>query len=340
MMSLSRNASLQSLHTFCTEVRAAAVGTFHSAQELQELLALPEFNDQPELILGGGSNVLFLRDFDGLVLLNRLGGITKIDEDSQHVLVKAGAGVGWHELVQYTVDQGWGGIENLSLIPGLCGAAPMQNIGAYGVELKDVFVELEALHKSSGTVKIIDREACQFGYRESIFKRKDSGQYVILSITLRLSKSPELKLAYGAIANTLTEMGIDKPTITDVSQAVIQIRRSKLPDPVKIGNAGSFFKNPELSAVEFNALLERNPDLPSYPQADGRIKVPAGWLIEQAGWKGRRIGAAGCHAQQALVLVNYGGAKGEDIWQLAQAILADVQEKFGVALQPEVNLIG
>jgi len=340
LLDIQRQVSLRPYHTFGTDARAAALGTADSAETLWTLWNHPEFRERPRMLLGGGSNVLFVRDYDGLVLLNRLGGLVEVDRDHAQVLVRAGAGVPWQQLVQYAVDRGWGGLENLSLIPGLCGAAPMQNIGAYGVELKNVFYELEALDLSSGATRRFDREACQFGYRESVFKRAAAGQYAILSLTVRLALRPELQLTYGAIRDTLAQMGVAEPGVREVSQAVIHIRQSKLPDPALLGNAGSFFKNPEVPAATAAALAERFPGMPQYPTADHAVKLAAGWLIEQCGWKGKRVGHTGAHAQQALVLVNYGGASGADIWQLALDIQDSVKQKFGVLLEPEVNRIG
>lgn len=340
MKAIQRQVSLKSFHTFGTEVRAEALAAFHSADELRQLLEVPEFRDKKKLFLGGGSNVLFLGDVSGLVLLNRIPGIAIEEEDSRVCVLRAGAGVVWQDMVSYAVTHGWGGIENLSLIPGCCGAAPMQNIGAYGVELKDVFEHLEALDLQTMEIRKMDRATCAFGYRDSIFKQSGAGRYVILSISLRLQKQPDLHLEYGAIKETLERQGIRQPGIRDVSEAVIAIRRSKLPDPAVLGNAGSFFKNPELSGEAFALLQQRYPDIPHYALENQQVKVPAGWLIEKLGWKGKRMGHAGCHEQQALVLVNHGGASGAEIWALASAIRDDIWDKAGVLLQPEVNLIG
>ncbi len=340
MVHLLRNVSLQDYHTFGTNARASGLAEFDSVETLLELLNLAEFQAGPRLLLGGGSNVLFTRDYNGLVLLNRITGIEVVEESPDQVMVRAGAGVVWHHLVQFAVERGWGGMENLSLIPGLTGAAPMQNIGAYGVELQHVFHELEAVEIASGRITRFNREECQFGYRESVFKWAAFGKYIITSVTVTLEKEPELNLEYGAIRETLALHGILQPTIRDVSEAVIAIRRSKLPDPAELGNAGSFFKNPELSPEAFAILSSAHPQVPHFPQHDDQVKVPAGWLIEQCGWKGKRVGRTGAHARQALVLVNYGGASGEEIWNHAQVIRESVQEKFGVLLQSEVNIIG
>ncbi|MBI1192266.1 MAG: UDP-N-acetylmuramate dehydrogenase [Bacteroidetes bacterium] len=337
---IQRQVSLRPYHTFGTDAFASALAVADQPETLWALWNHPEFRDRPRMLLGGGSNVLFVRDFDGLVLLNRLGGLAEVDSDGSHVLLRAGAGVLWHHMVHYAVERGWGGLENLSLIPGLCGAAPMQNIGAYGAELKDVFHELEALDLQSGEVLRFDRQACQFGYRESVFKRQAAGHYAILSLTVRLALRPTLNVTYGAIQDTLKQMGIVEPSVSDVSKAVINIRQSKLPDPAVLGNAGSFFKNPEVGAAQAAELADRFPGMPQYPGGEGMIKLAAGWLIEQCGWKGKRLGNTGAHAQQALVLVNYGGATGAEIWQLACDIREAVLQQFGVTLVPEVNRVG
>jgi len=338
-MDLQRNASLKPYNTFGIDARAAVLAPFGSAQELRDLLRLPGIEGLPRLILGGGSNVLFTRDHAGVVLLNGIGGISVAREDTATVEVKAGAGVLWHELVQHCVAQGWGGIENMSLIPGKVGAGPMQNIGAYGVELKDVFVELEALRLADGEVVRFDREACAFGYRESFFKREGRDRYVILNVTVRLRKDPTVNTTYGSIKAALEERGIVQPTIADVSEVVIAIRRSKLPDPSVVGNAGSFFKNPVVRASLAERIKQRTPDLVTFPAHEGHVKLAAGQLIEKAGWKGYREGAVGVHRDQALVLVNHGGATGAAIFDLSTRILASVHERFGVALEREVNII-
>jgi UDP-N-acetylmuramate dehydrogenase len=304
-MDLQRNASLKPYNTFGIDARAAVLAPFGSAQELRDLLRLPGIEGLPRLILGGGSNVLFTRD----------------------------------HAVQHCVAQGWGGIENMSLIPGKVGAGPMQNIGAYGVELKDVFVELEALRLADGEVVRFDREACAFGYRESFFKREGRDRYVILNVTVRLRKDPTVNTTYGSIKAALEERGIVQPTISDVSEVVIAIRRSKLPDPSVVGNAGSFFKNPVVRASLAERIKQRTPDLVTFPAHEGHVKLAAGQLIEKAGWKGYREGAVGVHRDQALVLVNHGGATGAAIFDLSTRILASVHERFGVALEREVNII-
>lgn len=332
------NVSLLPFNTFRIDVKARNYAVFQTIEELKEILR--DHPNEPRLILGGGSNILFTKDFDGLVLKNEFKGIEIVQEDDTHVWVKAAAGENWHEFVLYCVDHNWGGIENLSLIPGTVGASPMQNIGAYGVEIKDVFEELEALRISDLQLEKFDKETCHFGYRESIFKHSHKNGYVITSVTYRLSKKDhKLKTGYGAIQDELQQMGVKEPTIKDISTAVIAIRRSKLPDPKEIGNAGSFFKNPVVPISVLQEILKKYEQVPNYPAGEGSVKMAAGWLIEQAGWKGFREGDHGVHAKQALVLVNLGSAKGKDILELSSAIIADIQHKFNVTLEREVNLL-
>lgn len=338
---LQRNAELKAHNTFGIAAKAEALARFGSAHGLRQLLAAPELAGLPRLVLGGGSNLLFTRDFPGLVLLNEMPGIGVVREDDTHVWLKAGAGVVWHELVLHAVANGWGGIENLSLIPGKVGAAPMQNIGAYGVEIKDTFDSLEALRVSDGTVIVFDAVACRFGYRESFFKREGKDKFVILSVTFRLAKQHVLNTSYGNIQQELEREGIAHPTIKDVSAAVIAIRRSKLPDPAVVGNAGSFFKNPVVPMALMEKIRASYPDVVSYPAGEEHAKLAAGWLIEKAGWKGRRSDTAPCgvHDRQALVLVNYGGATGKAIYDLSEQVLRSVEERFGVELEREVNIL-
>lgn len=338
-MQILRNADLAPHTTFGVPAKAAALVTFQNAEELRACLQHPELKELPRLVIGGGSNLLFTRDWPGVVLLNAVPGIDVLEEDADSVLVRAGAGVMWHEFVLHCVTQGWGGLENLSLIPGRVGAAPMQNIGAYGVEIKDTFDHLLALRVADGEVVRFDRAACQFGYRESFFKRAGRDQYVILQVAFRLHKHPKLNTSYGNIRQELEKRGIAQPTLRDVSEAVIAIRSSKLPDPKVLGNAGSFFKNPVVPAAQAEQLRATVPDLVTYPAGDGLVKLAAGQLIEKAGWKGRRIGAAGMHKDQALVLVNHGGATGRELYDLSTAVLEDVKQRFGVELEREVNII-
>lgn len=330
--------SLKAYNTFGIDVKAKAFGVFSSVAELHELVQ--ENNGALDLLfLGGGSNVLFTKEVDALVLKNEILGKEIILETDELVEIKVGAGEVWHEFVRYTVGNGWGGLENMSLIPGSVGASPMQNIGAYGAEIKDVFVSLEAYHLQSGEIHVFSAEQCQFGYRESVFKRALKGQYVILSVTYRVRKHPVFNTGYGAIQAELDAMGVSELSVEVISQAVMNIRRSKLPNPVELGNAGSFFKNPVVSAGVVAQLKTTYPDMPSYPQADGSAKLAAGWLIEQSGLKGKRMGACGVHEKQALVLVNYGGATGEEVLALSQYVLDTVFGKFGVLLEREVNIL-
>ena len=338
-MNIQHNVSLQPYNTFGIDVTASKFVRFESVQELTEVLQHPEIKHEEKLVLGGGSNLLFTKNFEGVVLQNGIKGIEIVSEDTEVAYVKAGGGEVWHEFVSYTLEQNLGGIENLSLIPGTVGAAPLQNIGAYGVELKDVFQELEAVHIETGKAATFKAADCLFGYRESVFKNKLKGQYIVTSVTFRLQKKHTLNTSYGAITTTLQEMQVQQPTIQDVSAAVCHIRRTKLPDPAQIGNAGSFFKNPEIPLDQYQKLKDQYPGIPSYPVTETTVKVPAGWLIEQCGWKGKVIDNYGVHKNQALVLVNYGGASGNNIRQLALDIIQSVEDKFGIRLKPEVNII-
>lgn len=337
MSDFSQNVSLKAFNTFAIDANAARFKAYHSVEELKD--ALSELDKQPLLLLGGGSNVLLTKDFQGVVLKNELKGIKILEESDEHVFVEVQSGENWHEFVLHCIQQNWSGIENLSLIPGTVGAAPMQNIGAYGVEIKQVFHSLEALEITTGDIHSFDNEACQFGYRESVFKKSLKGKYVITSVIFRLNKTPKLNISYGAIKDTLIEMGVNNPSIRDVSNAVIHIRQSKLPDPKEIGNAGSFFKNPEVDKIDFEGLRAEFPSIPGYNLPENLVKIPAAWLIEQAGWKGRTFGNIGVHKKQPLVLVNYGGGNGEAIKALAFDIRESVNKKFGIELTPEVNII-
>lgn len=338
-MNILRQVSLKQYNTFGIDVTGEAFAPFSSKEELQELINHSEFRQKPKLVLGGGSNILFTRSFEGLVLKNNIPGINVVSENDETVHVRAGAGVNWHQLVLWSVDRGLGGIENLSLIPGNSGAAPIQNIGAYGAELKDTFYALTAVDIQTGVISHFDHKTCSFGYRDSIFKRSLKNKMVITEVELVLQKKPELRLSYGAISQELKNMGVDKPDVKAVSMAVCNIRRSKLPDPQQIGNAGSFFKNPEIPSDQFELLKKEFTDVVSYPGRDGNIKLAAGWLIEQCGWKGKVVGNTGAHKHQALVLVNYGNATGNEIRDLAFQIQNSVIEKFGVTIEPEVNIL-
>ncbi len=336
-MQVHQNYPLQKYNTFRIEAYAKYFSKFSSSEELQEML-----NEMPvveKLILGGGSNILFTKDFDGFVLKNEISGIDIVDEDDEYVFVRAGAGVSWHSLVTFCVNNNFGGIENLSLIPGNIGASPMQNIGAYGVEIKDVFFGLEAFHLEEKTIEKFNLGDCNFGYRDSVFKNKYKDQFAILNVTYRLKKNPEFNISYGAIEEELKKMKVEKLSIKAISDAVISIRTSKLPDPALIGNAGSFFKNPVIAKDKLDALKEdlKDVEFPYYKSGEN-YKIPAGWLIEQCGWKGFRKGDAGCYDKQALVLVNYGNATGKEINDLSEEIKISVKEKFDINLQKEVNI--
>ena len=336
-MSNLQNTSLKAYNTFGIDVAAEHLISIESTGELVKTLA--EINQKELLILGGGSNVLFMNDIKGTVLLNKLEGISVVDENEGHVWVKAGGGVNWHEFVLHCIHQNWAGIENLSLIPGSVGAAPMQNIGAYGVETKDVFHELEAIEISTGKIITFSNSDCQFGYRESVFKRALKGQYLISSVIFKLDKKPTFKTSYGAITNELENMKVTKLSIQAISNAVINIRRSKLPDPKVTGNAGSFFKNPVVPISLAENIKKEYPEAAAYPVDNNSMKLAAGWLIDKAGWKGKTYGNYGVHPKQALVLVNYGGATGQNIYDLSTEILADIKSKFGVELEREVNIV-
>ena len=342
---LEENVSLRPYNTFGLDAQARYFARFASADALRALLKLPQVQAADKLILGGGSNLLLTQDFDGVVLRNEIRGLEILREngDDQTALVRAGAGESWHGLVEYSLDQGLSGIENLSLIPGTVGAAPLQNIGAYGAELRDTFDHLEAVELASGAGRMFTAGECGFGYRESVFKHVLKGQFVVTAVVLRLHRHARPNVRYGAISETLAELGIEgEPTPQEVSRDVVHIRRSKLPDPAEIGNAGSFFKNPEISQAAFDHLKSQYPDLPGYP-VPGGVKVPAGWLIERAGWKGLRrgpgAGTHGVHDRQALVLVNHGGATGRELRALAEEIIATVRQQFAIELHPEVNIL-
>jgi len=362
-MKIQKNISIKPYNTFGINVYAELFAVFNSVDELSELLASNERTTNTEqrstLILGGGSNILFTKDFDGLVLKNEIKGIKEIKEDEHHIYVQVGAGENWHQFVLHCIHKGWAGIENLSLIPGNVGASPMQNIGAYGVEIKDVFYSLEAWHIHEKKMVNFTLNDCEFGYRDSVFKRKYKDQFVITDVTFRLNRNPEYHISYGAIGQELEKMGVKDLSLQAVSQAIINIRSSKLPDPAVIGNAGSFFKNPEISSSQFTVLSSQFPGIVGYDLPNGNVKLAAGWLIEQCGpekigtspekigtspekigtsWKGFRKGDAGCHEKQALVLVNYGNASGIEIYDLSEKILQSVKEKFGVVLEREVNI--
>lgn len=337
-MNIQENISLKPYNTFGLDARAKYFVTVKSIQALKEAVSLDNYPEK--FILGGGSNMLLTKNLDCLVVHLALKGIEVIDEDDDNVLVKAYAGENWHQFVLWCLNQNYGGIENLSLIPGNVGTAPIQNIGAYGVELKDVFESCDALNISTKKIETFSKDACQFGYRESVFKQEKKHSHIIISTTLKLSKRQhQLHTEYGAITNELEAMGITDPTIQDISKAVISIRESKLPNPKEIGNSGSFFKNPVISNSQFEKLKINFPDIPSYVVSTKEVKIPAGWLIEKAGFKGKTFNNYGVHKKQALVLVNYGDAKGSDILKLATLIQKTIDRIFGISIETEVNII-
>ncbi|WP_343586328.1 UDP-N-acetylmuramate dehydrogenase [Herbaspirillum sp.] len=332
---VQRDFSLRALNTFGIDARAQAYLAVDAADTLRAVRANVELAALPRLVLGGGSNLLLTRDFAGLVLHMRGRGIAVVGEDDEFTYVRAAAGENWHGFVQWTLAQGLGGLENLSLIPGSVGAAPIQNIGAYGVEVKDRFHALTAFDFSTGESIVLDGVACRFGYRDSVFKHELRDRAVVLDVTFALPKHWQANANYADVAQALADKQIAAPTARDIADAVIAIRTRKLPDPAQIGNAGSFFKNPIVSAQQRDALVAQHANLVSYRQDDGSYKLAAGWLIDQCGWKGKSLGAAGVYEKQALVLVNRGGASGADVARLARAIQDDVMLKFGVALEPE-----
>lgn len=330
--------SLFAFNTFGMRVHAAYFDILSKEEDLLHLKEEEAFKNGL-LILGGGSNILFTQDAPYWVLRNEIRGITMIKEDEEYVWLCAGAGEVWHSFVLYCVDKGYAGIENLSLIPGTVGASPIQNIGAYGVEVKDVMESVRFFDLEKETFETFTNEQCEFGYRDSIFKRKLKGKVVITSVIFRLRKKPIFNISYGNIQEELSVMGINELSIKNISDAVIRIRKAKLPDPREIGNAGSFFKNPEIPETFYQTLKEQYPGIPGFKVADGNIKVPAGWLIERCGWKGFREHDYGVHKNQALVLVNYGSANGRDIALLSERIMASVKESFNIELEREVQIV-
>ncbi len=339
MVQFSENTSLKEYNTFRVEAKARFFASVFSPDELKSLI----LNFQPgkikHLIIGGGSNILFTKDFDGWLLHNEIKGMEITKETTDEVFLKAGGGENWSDFVDYTVERDWGGLENLSLIPGTVGAAPVQNIGAYGVEQAIAFDSLEACNLLTGKTCIFNKIECDFGYRNSIFKANERGKWFILNVTYRLQKKPRIHLDYAPLRKAFENTPENQITVKSISNTVKHIRRSKLPDIKETGNAGSFFKNPVVRYEKFLQLQQRFPEIPFYRQQSGKVKIPAGWLIEQAGWKGKRMGNAGVHHQQALVIVNYGNASGREILQLAQTVQKDVLKKFDIALEPEVHIL-
>lgn len=337
-MKIFENHSLKNHNTFGVDVKARYFVELNSVDDYKSILRNRELSGMKKVILGEGSNVLFQKDFNGVVIKNCIKGINVAKEDEEIIDIKFGAGENWDEIVEYCVSKGYGGIENLSLIPGLVGAAPIQNIGAYGVELEQVFISLKGIFTENGKTKIFEKDECKFGYRDSIFKNELKGKFVVTEVTLRLSKKPGVNLTYKILQDYCKDKGMKNPTIADIRESVIEIRRSKLPDPVEIGNAGSFFKNPVVNEEKLELILAQNPDLVFFKSGDN-YKIPAGWLIETCGLKGYRKGNVGTYPKQALVIVNYGGASGEEIVSFSKMIQTEVMNKFGIFLIPEVNII-
>lgn len=337
---MQENISLKPYNTFGVDVKSKYFAEVRSLEELIETLKFSNSIKLPLLFLGGGSNILLTKDFEGLAIQLNLKGITEEIIDDNQILVTVKAGENWHQFVMFCLDKNYGGLENLSLIPGNVGTSPMQNIGAYGTEIKDVFESCKVLNLETLEIEVFNLEKCRFGYRDSIFKQEGKGKYVILEVTFRLTRTDhKIDVEYGAIKSELENLGITNPTIKDVSKAVISIRQSKLPDPKVIGNAGSFFKNPTIPISQFKALKQKFENIPGYPNGDF-VKVPAGWLIEQAGWKGKQIGNVASHKLQALVIINAtGNATGKEIFDFSTEIINSVKEKFGIELEREVNII-
>ena len=338
-MYLQQNISLQSFNTFHISETTQWFARFDSTEILQQLLQNPTIQHLLKLVLGGGSNILFTKPFTGIVLKNEIKGIEKIKEDNDYVYLQVGAGEHWHQFVQYCVQHNWGGVENLSLIPGCVGAAPIQNIGAYGVEVKDVIESVEAYDVVENKFIYLLNKECYFGYRNSVFKHNYKHAHIITSVIFRLRKYPIFNIQYGAIQNALEQMQVKHLSIQAISKAVIHIRQSKLPDPAVLGNAGSFFKNPTINIIQFESLQQEHPTILGYPTYNNHIKIAAGWLIEQCGWKGYRKGNVGCYEHQALVVVNYGNASGQEVYDFSENIIQSVQKKFGILLEREVNTI-
>ena len=338
-MEIKQNFSLKQNNTFGIDVKAEYFAEVSSVDELKELLSENKYKGLPKFILGGGSNILFTRDFDGLIIKLSSNEIQIVKEDDAYVFVKASAGVNWHDLVLFCIERNFGGIENLSLIPGKVGAAPIQNIGAYGQELKDSFHSLNGIYIDDLEEKTFYKDECSFAYRNSIFKKELKNKFVITDFTLKLNKHPVVNISYGTVAEELKKKDLDKITIKDVSEVICEIRKSKLPDPAKIGNAGSFFKNPEITKQKFMDLKTKFPGIIGYNTVGDMFKIPAGWLIENSGLKGKREGNTGTHPKQALVIVNYGNATGKEILEFKDFIKKTILEKFGIELEEEVNIV-
>lgn len=337
-MQITHNISLKPYNTFGIDAKAKHFVSVSSIDELKAVLELTEYPDK--LILGGGSNMLLTKNQDLLVIHIHIKGISIVSETNDFVIIKANAGENWHDFVLYCIEKDFGGIENLSLIPGNVGSAPIQNIGAYGVELKDTFLSCEAMSLKSKEIETFTKADCHFDYRNSIFKQEAKGNYIITSVTFKLTKqNHKFHINYGTISAQLETLGINNPTIQDISKAVIDIRTQKLPNPKDIGNSGSFFKNPVITKSQYTSLLESFEDMPSYAVSENDVKIPAGWLIEKAGFKGKRFGDYGVHKHQALVLVNYGHASGHDILKLAELIQNTIKRLFDISIETEVNIL-
>ena len=341
IMEILNNISLKNFNTFGIDVKTAYFTSLSDEKELPALLNWIENSNLPYYLLSGGSNVLFVDDFSGIIIRINMKGVRKVDESDDHVYIRSMAGENWEDFVKFCLENNWGGIENLTLIPGNVGTSPMQNIGAYGVEIKDSFHELQALELKTGQKKTFNREQCRFGYRDSFFKNEGRDKYLILSVCFRLTRRNHgLNTSYGIVNRELDRLGVKKPGLYDVANVIRSIRRSKLPDPAELGNAGSFFKNPLITQKHYDTLKLKYPEIPGFPDESGKVKTAAAWFIEKAGWKGYRDGDAGVHKKQALVLVNYGNATGNDILSLSEKIQRSVKEKFNIVLEREVNIIG
>lgn len=336
-MKILKNISLKKYNTFGVDAFTDYFAELTNGNEVQEIINFSRDKNLPALILGRGSNILFTKDYHGIIIKLSIPGIFIVDEDSSSVLIEVGGGVKWHSFVEFCVARNLGGVENLSLIPGTAGAAPIQNIGAYGQELKNVFENLNGFYLEDGKWQQFTKDDCKFGYRDSVFKRELKGKFIITKITIRLNKNPEFNLEYGSLMSEVEKLNRKDLSVKDVSDVICSIRKSKLPDPEVIGNAGSFFKNPEISFEKFSELKKEFPGIPGYVQVDS-VKLSAGWLIERCGWKGKKVGNTGTHSKQALILVNYGAATGKEILELGETIKNSVNEKFGVLLTEEVNI--
>jgi UDP-N-acetylmuramate dehydrogenase len=338
-MKIEKNISLKNLNTFGVDIKSKYFVEVYSEEELKQVLNTEEYSNHQKLILGSGSNILFTEDFDGLVIKNSIPGIKLFDEDNNNVILEAGAGVNWEELVQYCVNRNYGGIENLSYIPGTVGAAPIQNIGAYGQEIEERFCELNGIYIDNCKTKIFNKSECNFSYRNSIFKSELKNKFIITSVRLKLNKNPNVNLSYNQVKEEVAKRNIKHPTIKNIREIVIDIRKSKLPDPNELGNAGSFFKNPVITKERFNILKQKYPKLKYFYVDENIIKIPAAWLIEKCGWKGKRLGNSGTHKMQPLVIINFGGASGKEIYEISTMIKNNVRKTFDITLENEVNIL-